>query len=98
MQLSVDFVVYIFPDNYIEWKNTFNTSNSLVDYHLQYSLCIYCFLSFFVLLDHRFYLFHLLDEIMNLDEFISMSSKMGEGVVKDMSGFAEYFEVTKLPD
>ena len=31
------------------------------------------------------------DELMNLDDFISMAPKIGEGVVKDLQGFAEYF-------
>ena len=33
---------------------------------------------------------------MNLDDFISMSPKIGEGLVKDLSGFVEYFEA-KFP-
>lgn len=40
--------------------------------------------------------YHYLDELMNLDDFISMSPKIGEGVVKDLSGFVEYFDA-KLP-
>lgn len=29
---------------------------------------------------------------MNLDDFISMSPKIGEGCIKDIDGFIKYFE------
>ena len=35
--------------------------------------------------------FSLIAELMNLDDFISMAPKLGEGVVRDLQGFAEYF-------
>jgi len=46
--------------------------------------------SLFLGYDIKIYL--ILGEIMNLDDFISMSPKIGEGCVKDIDGFVKYFE------